>query len=1057
MKIIDADDRSYDELYIDGHYIHPDNWIYDSRCNKEDRSSLQFLQHPSKQQRISLGGRLVFEEGHKSGQGVMYFADTRTGVILEELSVDQSKVLVGTYDLTKKGKKVGVLTIHPKGMVINGKKPKNIKIAGNKASWKENSGGGIFREGSIEFSDDGSNIIESSFNGSGRLAQTFGASRPRTAHGASSVILHVQGLTSMSPFNIKGDDNVQKDAMDDFYKLVQYFMPADYLHNFISSTRPQLDGYLRLIATDDITPGENAKYYESLAVPYLTYALSSADKSHHPDVVHLNYIRSDHRMKTTMHNSPVYIRHSGKMYRYHWRQKFPRIDDYLRDQEKTDYTSTINAKTQKWMQDATNNLSAALDQADINNINHYISEIGRRAVSQKQYWAFAMIQDQASTVNLTSMKTQILFTPKKTDDIIREHEKNSSVLSILDPTTYFTEQFALIMQLFQLTFLFPQSFDPSSMDDLNLLVRKIAEGFVTKYTSSPDPELAEAAHVIQEKMINRGWSNVLPHLTSAAQRSTNWSEYHHNLQGAFKNDFGSVIGNKMGNIMAANAMSAFNATSGSGLVHIGWHDMTAFERSDFIFKAIKGAAFVKKKLFPVMMTLAPGWWEGCKVIYFKTKDAILHAGEKISGAIAKWIVKNAPTSKFVQGLVAMRVVAGPLVEKAFKKLKIFGRKLNKFLSARFGGIMAIAGIIFNSIRISKSTSSIEIAMNSLSTAASVLDIVSFSIDWVITGVTAETVTIAGTTVGIGALSTVSSIASGLSIAASIVGFIIMIVMFFQTKDPPDPVIKFCNSQEVKNAGLYMLHGATVEYFKVQVDGNHETKQIGITMTTDGSNYMHVNVDGTITFSAIDHSYSTVFVINSDDVGNASLFTKQISHDHDQVLHLTVNDDDTVKMIAKYSNKNDQPKQFWDISCTGNTVYINNHQLESATFTIYNKHKRVYLRKDGTNISVGANPQEWTIKLEYMKPDHLKMNNIVINTVQRGTVHHNYLGQPGSTSGRRFTIRPNLPDWLEFDNKIGTVSQKGHVAPPVTSPVTYTLDVQNAYGKDTTTFTIEVIN
>jgi hypothetical protein len=261
----------------------------------------------------------------------------------------------------------------------------------------------------------------------------------------------------------------------------------------------------------------------------------------------------------------------------------------------------------------------------------------------------------------------------------------------------------------------------------------------------------------------------------------------------------------------------------------------------------------------------------------------------------------------------------------------------------------------------------------------------------------------------------------------------------------------------------MKHGTTIEYFQVEVGVDDETKEIGISMTANGGkNYFCVqDYRGRVKTSPfVDYTFRTVLTVYVDDTGKTTLFTKQIDKDDNEyVLHLTVDDNNRVSMKEWFTDEEDQPKQLWDIVCMGNAVFINEDELESATFTIYNEYKKVYLTgNSGAYVDVGSYPQEWTIKLECMRPFYLSMDNIVIKTSDRDKIFESYLGQPGSSSERVYIINPELPDFLEFDEKIGSVSQKKGVAPVVTAKRNYSFYVKNPWGSsEVKLFSIEVID
>jgi hypothetical protein len=956
-----------------------------------------------------------------------------------------------------------VLTIHPKGMIINGKKPKNVKIDGNKASWKENSGGGIFREGSIQFSNDGTSLIGSSFNGSGSLTQAFGTTRARTGRSGSSN-LSVQNLCLMYPFNDKGDDDVQTIAMNDFYTLVQYFMPEDYLNDFISPDRPQLDGYLKVIAEDDgDNPGENAEYYESLAVPYLTYALSKADKNLHPDVVYLNYIRSDQIMKKTMKDSTVYNRHAGKMYRYHWRQSFSDIDDYITDQESTKYTDEINQMTTAWKDDITSGLEEALLDKEVDDMKNYADEVGQKAIDGECYWAYKAFRELTSTESLNSLNTQMLYSSKGLDDVTRDQERFCSMLSILDPTGYFTSQYTRALQVYQLTSVIPSNFDPSVLGELSAFAQEILEKFRDMYKNSPDPDLSDMVDAIDQAIIDYGWERLLPIFAGAAGISTTMFDFIDNLKSRFGR-LSAKWGRRLGNAAGAAAFSfaLYFMVNGS----VDWDKMDGTNRTEFVLGCVKGAVFYVKAGYTALTTLKKSFWEITNKLFFAEDAVFKNAVEKISAAFGRFLASHGWANRAVQALVQV----GEFIGKTFGKVyRYFSRVLKTSLSLSgaqrfscgFAGLMAVLGIILMSLELSKRTDDTpakQTAMNAMFLFSSICDLFAAGIGWVLAGATGEAVLIGGYTLSTSAVTSAASIASGLASAAAIIGFIILMVLIFKPEEPPDPVRDFINSDDVKNGGLYMSHKTTIEYFAVQMDDEEESKQIGVTISNGSANgYLYVSDDGTLSLGKVDYSYHTVFTVSTDEDGYSEICTKKIASDDnlDENYYLTMSkSNDAVIMSTLFDPEGDDvDRQRWIVEITGNVELNDKDQLHSAAFTIQNLATKKYIDYKIQSSSFGL--YSWCIALEYMKPSGLSMQDITLNNRQRGRSFKPYVGQSGSTSGRSFSISPALPSWLEFDNKIGSISQAGTTTAPVTPATTYTMTVTNSYGSDSDSFVLKV--
>jgi hypothetical protein len=953
-----------------------------------------------------------------------------------------TKALVGTFNLQVKGKKAGVLEVHPKALTINGKSIKEFIVRDNKVTWSADGGG------FVEFSKDKRQITSSSIGATGVHYVNSGA-RSR-----SDADLNVDDLLNMYPYDDEGDDEIQAKAMEDFYILIQYFMPQEYIDDFFGS-RPTLDGYLRLIAEDDNGSGENEAYYLSLSIPYLAYWMSGCDKDLHPDVVHLNYIRSDNFLKSQMQTSEVFNRHSGKMYRHHWRQKFTYMDDYLDDQEKTDYTNTINTMTEEWVDAVKENMENVLEQEQLDSIIQYCRDCGQKAIDEKCYWAYAMFRDLTSIEYILTLHFLISVANGDVDDLIRQHEQYCSTMCILDVTSYFANEFSYVLDVCRLTMLIPDQFDPSQVGDMSSFAQMVAEEFADMYTNNPDEALAEAAEAIKQGIEDFGWQRLLPILGAAGELSLFWKEFAVNSNYKFIEKLGSAYG-KLGTALAVITYLTAITFVASGM--IDWNDLTALQQAELIVAAAKGTAFFITKGFSILNKYMPGWWENVKHIFYKTRKALAEASQRVTSAFAMFIVKHFDTSKLCQGLKVIEAVGDEYTDQAFKQFDKFGGKMSKNIGLCIAGLFAVVDSIICAIEIAHTTNPTEIAMHSLFLLSSVAEIVSIAAEF---GVARGSVTIGGYLVGKATMTTIATVATGLSIACAVAGFIVMIVLISTNKEPPDPIRDFCNSSEVAEAGLYMDYNVTIEYFAVQMDDEEESEQIGITMTGDGSNYMYVNDDGTLKVSQVEYTYRTVYCVATDAEGIADFFTKIVKGDSEQILHLTVDDKGAVVMLPKYKESESakiksSDQQMWITECTGNVKYTDKEQLESASFTILNKSKNVYLYYDGKNIVTSSNPQNWTIELEYMQPAEMNMRNITLTTMQRDKVFNTYLAQPGSTSKRSFSLDKALPDWLVLDKKIGSITQKTATSPPLYSATQYTMTAKNDFGKTTAKFTIEVI-
>ncbi len=152
---------------------------------------------------------------------------------------------VGTYKLVAVSDEppVSSITTHGGKLMINGK-PANSWMSGNKLHWTRVD---QMQDGYVEFSPDGTRIINSSFGCEGY--RDFATKEDRSSD------LNLTMLLNMNPYrtdsNGQSVELVQQNAMSQFYKIIQYYMPEDMLHNFIAAAQPPDLGDVQDIAEDN--------------------------------------------------------------------------------------------------------------------------------------------------------------------------------------------------------------------------------------------------------------------------------------------------------------------------------------------------------------------------------------------------------------------------------------------------------------------------------------------------------------------------------------------------------------------------------------------------------------------------------------------------------------------------------------------------------------------------------------------------------------------------------------------------------------------------------------
>ena len=116
-----------------------------------------------------------------------------------------------------------------------------------------------------------------------------------------------------------------------------------------------------------------------------------------------------------------------------------------------------------------------------------------------KYWAYIFFRYLTSNY-LTMLRMQ-LIDGNTSQTLSQDIQRYSAILSILDPTSFFTRLFVQVVGIFQLTSLLPSLFDiPDNLDQFTFFMRKILEAFIKKYIDSQDPQMAKDAKRVQEEL-----------------------------------------------------------------------------------------------------------------------------------------------------------------------------------------------------------------------------------------------------------------------------------------------------------------------------------------------------------------------------------------------------------------------------------------------------------------------------------------------------------------------------------------------------------------------------
>ena len=966
----------------------------------------------------------------------------------------QNTNIVGKYMLFQGGNKhVATVCTHRQKLYVGTKVIHASGVSGNKLWWHglttdECGATGLPANGFVKMTSCGNAVEDSSL---GVKGVRHHATKLQTSPSDENQNLALQDLFGMNPYaTVDGNtvDDVQKKSMEDFYKILQYYMDPKYLHNFIAPNPPDLGDIAAIAKDDDAT---NRQWYSTLSVPYLVQALSTSSS---PAAVKLNVRRAQNYMKNATAVSTVFKDQSAQLYARQWTIKFPEMKKFLDDetQNAQHHNAAIDADAKKWIAEIEKDLGTTTDpdeRAQLEKMKSIATDACTKG-KQGKYWAYMLFRYLSSPYYLTMLRMQ-LIDGNTSQTISQDLQRYSAILSILDDTSYFTQQFVDVIRVYQLSSLLPSLLDiPANLNDFTFFMRKILEAFVDKYINGKDPQMADEAKKVQEELRVNSLQNYLDLFSSisATLGSNAWA----NLADAFESKaiekfgkFASTVSNLL--LLGAVSFGIMFLASGT----ISWSELTVAQQAQFVSQCVSVVVLLVKKGIQARVAYesTQSLWEAMKVFFGKELTASM---DSVTSSFSKWIVRN-ENSAAIEGMALLEELQGmqELDGKYSTMVKYFGRNLEEFMATRFAAAMAIVGIVLSALSLADSSTDLDKAMNSLFLASAGLDLVAAAAGWA--------VSLGVESIGALSVSLIASLASGLAIAAAVAGVIVMIVLLTQHHDPPDLVQEFTESQEVKSGGYYMEHDTDIDYFSVIYDKDGNDRELGFSMQPkDDSYYLNVSSDGSLSLGALTHGYDSVLSISTDYMGNSRIATKVWDASYSpQVLLLTIDDGQAVKMASQINDDQKKSQQQWKTSCNGDVKKDDAGNLLSASFTIYNVQggTKYYLTGSSRSVSATTTPSTWTLQMQSMKPDVLTFPDVSLSTSDRDRKFYPYLLQPGSHSGQTWSVNPPLPDWLQINVDKGIILQKSGVAPPVYAEQTFTIKVNNNFGEAQTTFKVLV--
>ena len=991
-----------------------------------------------------------FNGAFLSGQGVVYG-------INGEVSYP---AIVGIYNVRFTDQSTTTIGIAGGHLFLDGVQVVISAQKGNGITWTLRDGemldSNLFRTGQIVFSENGDHIVHGTGIDGGERITVFNdplceistpegyyfddnekSMQPPTADEAySEDDLHLQDLLTMSQFVLNGDsyeDEIQMQSMLDLMGILQYHMDPDLREKYVSVKPVDIDPTVRAIAGMQGTNGTDARaWYRELSIAYITASLAATDD---PFASFLNANRASKWLKYKVGSSDVYQAQSPKLYRNRYLQKYDKMGDFINDQlyHPTKHASDIKEYKQQWLDQV---------RADIENetmlldVEKTINDLCDRALNG-QHWAFIYFAMITQPSSLRTMQMIAELPSHGGAEYSRRIQEHCAVLIALDQTSTFLHQYVKIMQNFQLTSIIPRLLDYSgNMNDFTDAVSHILMEFIQMYGSDDDPgvrlvadELHDALDMGQIRLIIAatrkiagtvsgiyGWEIIAQKLEESPELKK-WSGRVVRIVAIA----GSVCA-YVGFIMSAQGWDKMDAAARVGLI-VGGTTMVI----QMIFNILKRGVALKE----VWNDMSIKWF---RIDMILGDDVLLQASTKSLKGFKRWLLGgeevatiSTEAAEVVEAVESRKVITG-----------VFGKNLSTFWATRIAAVLSIINIVLMSINMAKGgMDDLQLAENSLFMISTCLDLIATIGTWAVTD---------------GILATVFGSMGPLAIGVAFIGAILMIVEI--SKPLKGPIQMFAEGA-ANDAGFYMAHQSAVDYFEVyQIEGRPQRLRLALFMPGK-STCLYMGNEGDVGVGEFDYSGKSAFFLVTDNNGYSTVSTVIEHCDQTYSYKLVMDQDGRIAGLSTANNS----YHLWAAEMQSNPAKEDRH-LKSAMFTLYNVGymkefaQKLYLSTDGLRIQGSLNPLLWELAMESLAPGTLHADDIQLYTFQRDEVFRPSIFQVGSQP-IRWTLSPDLPDFMSFDEVTGVISQMPGVAPTIRENESYHITVMNSFGTSEADFNMNI--
>ncbi|MFV0561788.1 hypothetical protein [Malaciobacter mytili] len=989
---------------------------------------------------------------------------------------------------------------------IDNQSLKNSRIEGNTLKWndldiKYQEKTGLPKDGEINLSRCGStgicpkNIIKiQRLNTNDAINSIYKhnelhskAHTNLTLSATNSSSLDITGLLSMSPFvqDSQGAwmDIIQEKVRSDLSEIMNSFMdPSIWKLLFPNQLQPTLTGELAIVANSPVQGVSDPKeWYKSLSTAVLSQGLSSGDDK---NCKNLNGPKAEAWLNEQIGKSPVYDAHGQQLFHYEWAQRFPSINLYLADQTDPNntkkYNDSIDSQLQASINDINNNvLTDSASSSDMKQkMISQVTESANYAKEQNLYWAFYYYTYNTSAAILANIQIQISMNTGSFDGtaLSRMIQQNVAVLSALDPSGYFANEYNKTLNTFMTTNILINMYDFNEDSQSIDMMKLYLQTFIDQNINSEVKEIADAAKTIQEMVNEIGAEELLKSsiaLANEVASLVNDTLALPYIANGFVAKFSAKYPKwaKVGSVFGGIFMAGLTGLAIFNLVNAykSWDNLSDKEKDEVIFDTVQFgiqilSAMVQRgvRIYAVWgvegLTTAQRTGAIFDIAITGMNNSVDGAMIDISNSMAQWIGDTEGSMEMRAEITAiMNIGENDIAAEVSWTAKIFGKNLDEFIATRLGPALIIASIGLSIYFMSQGESGMELASD-------ILNIVSGSL--MIFGLVGEWAIAAGYVAAEGVLATIISVAGPLAILAAFVGIGLMLYEMFKTQ--PDPVEEFVNDY-AKPAGFYVSSQFGSIYYAqpyVNCDDN-DILMLGFNLSQN-ENYLLCNDDTSISLGSKSYLPDGVWFVYNNGIGVSQIFTiVPDNNGYQKSVYLTLNADKTISFSKKMDDKSTAITQSWKCDCTGDVSSVCNSQyLKSMSISLSPilpvdkqfdpKNASGYLSLSNGKIIYSMVLSSFILSMSPLAPNYIRMKDMTFLSNSKPNQYQSFSPAYGinPSTPLNYTLSGELPSFLTFHQESGIFNPNGgNSGNPSSTDMKIAVD--NSVGNANTAFKVIV--